>query len=405
MRADLCIDETPVRLPDEDPSRSSGKQDERSFNLLAYVHLRNIHGCTGAGRVARQLTEQLAADPCVRLRILADRDDATRIVPLAGEPWTSFHYDTFAKDTSRQQLQWYWTGSPRAESFWSDVEIVYCTTESYVPTRKARLVVTAHDAAYFENDAHRRDLAFLRQRLKWRLLFHRLVARADLIHTVSHFSAERLAHFFPALSSRIRVVHNAVTSCFFGPVSQQGFQCMEDYGLNGRPFVLIPGGLHYRKNADLILTVAPRLLARFPDLIIVVAGHNTPHYAERTHSFGPRVLLTGFVRDETLHALYAAAGAVWFPSLYEGFGLPVLEAMASGAAVVASAASSIPEIAGSAALLADPADSVGHIERLALLLEEESVRSEYSRRGRVHARSFTWRRSAANLKRCFEQLL
>jgi glycosyltransferase involved in cell wall biosynthesis len=399
MRADLCVEDKSAPILNED------RPNQRSFNLLTYVHLRNIHNSTGAGRVARQLTEQLAADPSVRLRILADQGDKTRVVPLAGEPWSSFRYHTFAQDTPRQQSQWYCTGVPRAESFWPEVEIVYCTAESYVPTRKARLVVTAHDAAYFENEAHRRDLAFLRQRFKWSLLFHRLAARADLVHTVSHFSAERLAHFFPALSGRIRVVHNGVTSCFFGPVSQQGRHQLANYRLTERCFVLIPGGLHYRKNADLILTVAPWLLARFPDLMMVIAGHNTPHYAALARSLGPRVLLTGFVEDEVLHALYAAARVVWFPSRYEGFGLPVVEAMASGAAVVASDAASIPEIAGNAALLGHPSDPDSHLERLALLLQDDPVRSEYSRRGRAHARGFAWKQSAADLKRCFEKLL
>jgi glycosyltransferase involved in cell wall biosynthesis len=404
MRAEMSVDDSPAAILD-DQRRDPRRPNERSFNLLAYVHLRNIHNSTGAGRVARQLTEQLAADPSVRLRILADQGDKTRVVPIAGKPWTSFHYHTFAQDTPRQQSQWYCLGLPRAESFWPDVEIVYCTAESYVPTRKARLVVTAHDAAYFENDAHRHDLTFLRQRFKWRLLFQRLAARADLIHTVSHFSAERLAHFFPTLSGRIRVVHNGVTTCFFGPVSDQERQRIEKYCLGEGPFVLIPGGLHYRKNADLILTVAPRLLARFPGLTLVVAGHNTAHYAARARSLGSQVLLTGFVEDEVLHALYATARVVWFPSRYEGFGLPVVEAMASGAAVVASEAASIPEIAGNAALLCHPSDPDSHIERLAQVLEHDPVRNEYSRRGRAHARGFGWSQSAANLKRSFEQLL
>ncbi len=378
---------------------------QRPLNLLAYVHLRNIHASTGAGRVARQLTEHLALRPDVALRVLADAGDQQRILPLVGEPWQSFPYHTFSPDTSRQQARWFALKSPKAERFWADADIVFCTGESYVPSKKARLVVTAHDAAYFERGAHVRNGAFWRQRIKWTLLFRRLSAEADMIHTVSQFSADRLAHYFPALASRLRVVHNAVAPHFFQPVPKSGMQIVRAHGLLARPFVLIPGGLHFRKNADLILSAAPRLLARYPDLLLAIVNHSDPVYAERAMSLGDRVRLLGFVEEDTLHALYATATAVWFPSLYEGFGLPVLEAMAAGTPVVASNASSLPEISGHAALLAGPNEVDDHLEKLFALLDEHSLREDLSRRGSVHARQFTWERSAAQLKQNFDSLL
>lgn len=378
---------------------------KRPINLLAYVHLRNIHASTGAGRVARQLTEHLAQRDDIRLRILADAGDQSRILPMVGAPWQNFRYHTFASDTSRQQAKWFALGRPRAEGFWPDADIVFCTGEAYVPTRSAKLVVTAHDAAYFEPDAHQQDSAFRRQRLKWRFLFRRLAARADLIHTVSHFSAERLAHFFPALASRVRVVHNAVTPHFFAPVPIEGAAYLRNQGLSTRPYLLIPGGLHFRKNADLILAAAPHLLDRYPDLVLAIVNHSNPAYADRAAALGPRVHLLGFVDEAALHALYAAATVVWFPSLYEGFGLPVLEAMAAGAPVVASNASSLPEISGDAALLADPHTPADHLEKLVALLDSASLREEFRHRGQQHAHQFTWERSAAQLTACFHSIL
>ncbi len=375
------------------------------LRVLAYVHLRNIHASTGAGRVARQLTEHLALREDVSLRVLADAGDQRRILPLVGEPWQSLRYHTFQSETSRQQARWFALGSPRAERFWPEADILFCTGESYVPTRKARLVVTAHDAAYFDSGAHVPNGAFWRQRLKWHLLFRRLSARADMIHTVSQFSADRLAHHFPALASRIRVVHNAVTPHFFAPVPEPGRQFVRAHDLLDRPFVLVPGGLHFRKNADLVLAAAPHLLAQYPDLVLAIVNHSDPAYAARASALGPRVRLLGFVEEDALHALYATAAAVWFPSLYEGFGLPVLEAMASGTAVVASRASSLPEIAGDAALLASPADPADHLDKLVALLDEVTLREELGRRGRAHAEQFTWQRSAAQLKQHFDRLL
>jgi hypothetical protein len=178
-----------------DTVRPTVQLEERSaarLRLLAYVHLRNIYGSTGAGRTARQIVEQLAERDDVLLHILADETDHRVILPKVQRPWIEYSYHTFQADTSRQQAKWMLLDRPRAEDFWPQAQIVYCTAESYVPVERARLVVTAHDAAYFESGAHAQNAGFLKTRLKWKLLFKRLARRVDLFHTVSQFSAERL---------------------------------------------------------------------------------------------------------------------------------------------------------------------------------------------------------------------
>ena len=375
------------------------------MNLLAYVHLRNIHASTGAGRTARQIVEHMAPLPGVQLKILADANDKARILTLVGQPWTGYNYATFAADTSRQQAKWFFTGRPKAESYWSEAELVFCTAESYVPVNKARLAMTAHDASYFEEYGHKRDRRYWQTRLKWQLLFHKLTRKVDLFHTVSQFSADRLTHFFPAIKDRIRCVHNGVTPHFFEPVTAEGKDYLVSAGLSERSFVLIPGGLHYRKNAELILEALPELIRQFPGVQIAIVNHTNPQYAARAAAFAPRVQLLGFVSDEALHALYAAADLVWFPSRYEGFGLPVVEAMACGTPVVASNSSSIPEIAGDAALLADPSDAGAHIRAISSLLTDARARDQLTKAGRKRAVQFTWQRTAQELKQHFEALL
>ena len=374
------------------------------LNVLAYVHLRNIHRSTGAGRTARQIAEHLALRHDISLRILADANDKERILPLVEQPWADFHFCTFKRDTSAQQARWFLLDRPRGEDFWPETEVVFCTGESYVPVRKAALVMTAHDAGYFETQAHRRDAAFWRTRIKWELLYKKLARKVDLFHTVSAFSAERLAHFFPRISTRIRVVHNGVAPHFFGPVQASGHQYLLDAGLNTRPFVLVPGGLHFRKNAELILAAIPLLLARLPDLVICVVNHTNPLYAQKARLLGPRVRLLGFVSDEALHALYTAAAVVWFPSRYEGFGLPVVEAMACGAPVVASNTSSIPEIAGNAGILVDATSPAHHADAIAALLADDQAREQQGTLGRRRAADFTWARCADQLAGHFRSL-
>jgi len=371
------------------------------INVLAYVHLRNIYGSTGAGRVARQMIEHLAIEPDVSVNILADREDYRKIVPKVGAPWSDFHYHFFRHDTSRQQALWLLTHRPRAEAFDASADIVYCTGESYVPTRRAKLVVTLHDAAFFEPDAHPVKLSTITQKWKWRILYNVLSDRADLFHTVSQFSADRLAHFFPSLRSRLCVVPNAIPPRFFEPVSAEGESFLVFSGLKDRPFVLLPRGLNYRKNADLVLQAWKILQQHYPDLKLVVTSHCDPIYAEKAKSFGDSVMLTGFVSDEVLCSIYHAAQLVWFPSRYEGFGIPVLEAMACRTPVVASNTASIPEVAGHAAILVSRDVVSEHVDAIRGLLEDAQLREEIRHRGTLHAQQFTWQNSAAKLKQAF----
>ena len=395
-----------VKSTENAPATSSPRtQDLRKTRILAHVHLRNIHGSTGAGRTARQIVEHLALRQDVDLKVLADPGDKERILPLVQQPWTDYSFRTFASDTTPQQARWFFLDSPKAETYWPEAEIVFCTGESYVPVSKARLVVTAHDASYFEHGGHLRDASYWKIRFKWELLYKKLSRKVDLIHTVSQFSADRLGHFFPALKSRIRAVHNGVTPHFYGPVPQAGTDYLQQAELAGRTFVLVPGGLHFRKNAELILAAAPTLLARYPDLVIAVVNHTNPVYAAKALAVGPRMRLLGFVSDEALHALYTAATVVWYPSRYEGFGLPVIEAMACGASVVASNTSSIPEIAGDAASLVDPANPTAHVDAISALLTDPLARQQFATMGRERAARFTWAACANQLKQQFDSLL
>jgi glycosyltransferase involved in cell wall biosynthesis len=377
----------------------------KTVNILAYVHLRNIHASTGAGRVARQMTEHLAERSDTNVHVLADSGDHARIVPLVKGPWEHYAYHFLESETSRQQAKWFLLNRPVAEKYWQDTQVVYCTAESYVPTKKARLAVTLHDAAYLEQGAHLSDLNFQKQRLKWKFLYRKVVRHADLFHTVSHFSAERLTHFLPETRNRIRVVHNAVTPHFFEPVTAAGSAYLHSAGLSQRPFVLVPGGLHFRKNAELILAAWPLLESMHPELTLAIVNHSNPDYRERAKAFGDSVQVLGFVSDDALRALYSAAQVVWFPSRYEGFGLPVVEAMACGAPVVASLASSLPEIAGDAAILASATQPREHVDALSSLLRDESLRQSLQLRGLERAKAFTWNKSAGQLKTHFEALL
>jgi glycosyltransferase involved in cell wall biosynthesis len=187
-------------------------------------------------------------------------------------------------------------------------------------------------------------------------------------------------------------------------VNPAGEAFLARQNLVGRRYVLVPGGLHYRKNAELILRAWPILNERMRDLTLVVSGHCEPELAARAQTL-KSVHLTGFVDDDELCALYHAAQAVWFPTRYEGFGLPVVEAMACGTAVVSSNSTSIPEIAGKDAILVNPNSLDENVDALESVLNDSQLRQHLTAQGRARAAQFTWPRAAAQLHELYASLL
>lgn len=377
---------------------------DKPLRVLAFVHLRNIVGSTGAGRVARCLVERLCYMPDIDLRVLADRDDYQNVILQAGVPWTDLKTYLFTRDTSAQQARWLLFQRPTAESYWLSPQVTYCTAESYVPVLRSKLVVTLHDAAHLEIGVLRRSIGLWKQRAKWNILYRVLAKKADALHTVSQFSAERLAHYWPGIRDRLHVIPNGVAECFLSNSPVDPAPVLKQLGLRNTRFVLLPCGLQYRKNADLILRAWPLIREKQKDLKLVTTNVSEPEYASVARTMDGSIVQAGHVSDNDLKALYQSAEAVWFPSLYEGFGMPVLEAMACGAPVITSNATAIPEIAGKAALLVSPHDLSAQVEALLWLIEDKKTAAMYGSRGIVHARNFTWERSAESMRNLFGKL-
>ncbi|HLK62890.1 MAG TPA: glycosyltransferase family 1 protein [Bryobacteraceae bacterium] len=376
------------------------------LNVLAYVHLRRIVKSTGAGRAARCLTENLAACGGTDVRVLGDSGDYQRIAPEAGPSWTGLKHYLFPRDTSSQQARWLFLARPTAEAWWPDVQVTLCTSESYVPVKRSRLVVTLNDAAHLEPQAHRRGLSILKQRMKWNCLYRVLERKADLLHTASTFSAERLAHFWPGMRDRLRVVPHGTPQRFFEPPSQEALDSVRVLGLEPRQFVLLPCGLDHRKNGDLVLSAWKTIRELLPGLkLIVTSNASDPSYLERAKAHGDSIVIPGHVTDDVMCALYHSAAVVWFPSRYEGFGLPILEAMACGAPVISSNCTSIPEVAGDCALLLPTDDTGAHIDAIRSFVTSSAVADQWRVKGPDRARQYTWANSARKMRTLLEALV
>ncbi|MDH3981792.1 MAG: glycosyltransferase family 4 protein, partial [Kiritimatiellaceae bacterium] len=265
-----------------------------------------------------------------------DRRHYNNVYMQLDDYWKSISFIPHSHIMSWQQAQWVLHNKPLAEDFWAETDVVYCPAESFVPTKKAKLICTIHDVAGFEeslypNSADRRWHCF-----KWRILFRCMARQADAVVTVSEFSASRIAYFFPELENRLHVIHNAPHEDF-GAELAPGLIQEVDRLTGGDPYILLPGGLSLRKNAEVVLEAVPRLAAKLPGVKLIIAGYNDKFYVERLQQVDAKnVVLANYVSDEFLNALYQQADAVWFPSRYEGFGMPVIEAMTAGAPVVAS---------------------------------------------------------------------
>jgi alpha-1,3-rhamnosyl/mannosyltransferase len=226
----------------------------------------------------------------------------------------------------------------------------------------------------------------------------RTLERANLVLTDSDFIAAEIASRFALPRAKIRTIPLGVDASFRPRAREEIVATLARYGLQDSAYLLVVATLEPRKNlARLVRAYAglPAALKTRHPLVIVGARGWLSSELERTiaplEASGTARRL-GYVGEDELPLLYAGAHAFAFPSLYEGFGLPVLEAMASGVPVLTSNVSSLPEIAGDAALTVDPLDDDALRNGLERLLEDSAWRTAATARGIARAREYPWSR-------------
>jgi len=275
------------------------------------------------------------------------------------------------------------------------------------PLVRCRSVVTIHDCIHLQFPE------YLPNRLAHLYAKGSMWAasrKADRILTVSEASKRDILQYVDVPPDKVAVIYNAIDERFLAPPNPQRMDMVRQRYQLDHPFVLYVGNIKPHKNLERLIDAFGRARSRAgDDLKLIIIGDEISKYpplrqSVHKHQLDKHVRFLGFQPTETLAAFYRLARAFVFPSLYEGFGLPPLEAMACGTPVVTSNVSSLPEVAGGAALLVDPYDEEAIAAAMLQAVGDESLRADLIDKGIRRAHSFSWAQSVRKIHEIYMQV-
>jgi glycosyltransferase involved in cell wall biosynthesis len=364
---------------------SSPVRDTGSFciDLSAAAHERG-----GLGRYATALAEAMLARDVELTAFVNDPRESHLRPPLSDLPMRTAR---LPRRRWRLRAAASYFGAPSLDRVVAGADLFHATEHLLPKLTRARTVFTLHDIAYLLFPEHHLP----RNRIYLRTMMPKFLRRADRIIAVSEHTRKDALRSYPLDPAKIEVIPEGVEPRFRPDVDADLVaRVRERYALPER-FILTVGTIEPRKNHTTLVEAFAALRSRHPEVGLVIAGARGwlyDRFFERVRALGldELVVFTGHVPDENMPALLNAAEAFAFPSEFEGFGLPPLEAMACGIPVVSSDAASLPEVVGDAGMLIAPRDVAGWVEALDRLLEDAPLRADFAARGRARARRFSW---------------
>ena len=300
---------------------------------------------------------------------------------------------------------WVRADAPRIDRWLRPAHVVHATNYLAPPSRLPT-IVSIYDCSFVRYP----ELCTPQVRA-FEPAIRRAVARGATVHTGSEFVADEIEEIFgPGLraAGRLVVIPLGIPALGDGARMPDAVAA----ALGDAPFVIAIGTLEPRKNFAHLVGAFGALSGRHPALRLVIAGHDGPARPEIEAAIArlpvgarDRVVLAGPVSDAGRRALLENATLLAYPSIYEGFGFPVLEAMTAGVPVVAARAGSIPEVAGDAALLFEPTNEQDLADKMNRVMTDDATRSELIARGRDRVHAFSWDHTARALASCYRRVV
>ncbi|MGC9350216.1 MAG: glycosyltransferase family 4 protein [Anaerolineae bacterium] len=362
-----------------------------------------VHRRAGWGRYAESLAHAMVSQIPERLALFYNRERGihalaglehlpTRTVALGYKPW-------------RMMVWLGQLGRVPFNRLVPGAELFHATEHLLMPLRGVPTVLTIHDLIFKVLPEHHKPLN--RWYLQWTLPLY--CRRADRVIAVSEATKRDLLRYYDLPEEKISVIPEAAAPGFKPQSEEMRARVQTTYGLPPE-YLLMVGTIEPRKNLTRVLNAWTPLYeaGEVPPLVIVgKRGWLFDEFFEALASCPVResVILPGFVADEDLPAVYSGATALVWASLYEGFGLPPLEAMASGAPVVCADTSSLPEVVGDAALMFEPLNEAALEAALRRIAADDQLREELRARGFKRAQRFSWERVARETMEVYDHVL
>jgi glycosyltransferase involved in cell wall biosynthesis len=335
----------------------------------------------GATQASMQISSALADDPAVDVQYFGSSRMPARFRAHATTTGYPIRSQTYGILWERAVLP--------ALARRADIDTLLCPTAN-APVRGTDDFAIA---SYIHDINAQKNMSGRYQRHYRKRTVPRTIDVSDVLLTVSEFSKREIVAHFDIAPDDVSVVYNGIDDIYHDDSAGTPVDLPENY-------VLYVGAMNPRKNLTGLLTAFTEFRRRASDdyTLVLVGPDNKPIYRSLELPPDEHVLPLGYLQLPELKYVYQHADVFCFPSLYEGFGLPPLEAMACGTPVVASNTTSLPELLGDAAELVDPHDTTAIVDGLLAVTGDESYRAELVERGRERARTFTWQRAATELK-------